>query len=157
MCLSTSDLHVIYSETQVQKLSLSDYLFDICDFCTDCSVMPSLPQGAFAACKIGEQFSGRKESTVMRPPTVFGQDGSRQNYSNNKKLMEYTPAKYNGKMMNSIWGLYNKYSPHNIKNVSDVDDAWKVAPEQGKYFTAQSTMNDARTSFWDATATFPRH
>uniref|UniRef100_A0A1B0CV00 Uncharacterized protein n=3 Tax=Lutzomyia longipalpis TaxID=7200 RepID=A0A1B0CV00_LUTLO len=117
--------------------------------------MPSLPQGAFAACKIGGKTAAEKDGCVMRIPGLFGQD--KQHYSNNKKLMEYTPAKYNGKMMNSIWGLYNKYSPHNIKNVSDVDDAWKVAPEQGKYFTAQSTMNDARNSFWDVTATFPRH
>uniref|UniRef100_A0A1B0GQF9 Uncharacterized protein n=2 Tax=Phlebotomus papatasi TaxID=29031 RepID=A0A1B0GQF9_PHLPP len=117
--------------------------------------MPSLPQGAFAACKIGQKFSSEKDTSVMRIPPLFGQD--KQHYSNNKKLMEYTPVKYNGKMMNSIWGLYNKYSPHNIKNVSDVEESWKVAPEQGKYFTAQSTMNDARKSFWDATATFPRH
>lgn len=28
---------------------------------------------------------------------------------------EYSPNKYNDKLMNSIWGLYNRYSPHNVK------------------------------------------
>lgn len=30
--------------------------------------------------------------------------------------MEYSPVKYNEKLMNSIWGFYNRYSPHNIKS-----------------------------------------
>lgn len=33
--------------------------------------------------------------------------------------MELSPLKYNSKLMNSIWGLYNRYSPHNVKNVND--------------------------------------
>lgn len=28
---------------------------------------------------------------------------------------ELSPLKYNSKLMNSIWGLYNRYSVHNIK------------------------------------------
>lgn len=28
---------------------------------------------------------------------------------------ELTPLKYNSKLMNSIWGLYNRYSVHNFK------------------------------------------
>ena len=27
------------------------------------------------------------------------------------------PTKYTSKMMNSIWGMYNKYSVHNLKAV----------------------------------------
>ncbi|XP_059608651.1 uncharacterized protein LOC132256320 [Phlebotomus argentipes] len=152
MCFAarSSDNPAIRATKSAQE-SLAVFLFDICQ---DCLTMPSLPQGAFAACKVGQKMNSEKESAVMRRSALFGQD--KQHYSNNKKLMEYTPAKYNGKMMMSIWGLYNKYSPHNIKNVSDADEAWKVAPEQGKYFTAQN-VNDTRSSFWDATATFPRH
>lgn len=33
--------------------------------------------------------------------------------------MELTPLKYNSKLMNSIWGSYNRYSPHNVKKVND--------------------------------------
>jgi hypothetical protein len=29
--------------------------------------------------------------------------------------------KYNGKLMNSIWGLYNRNSPHNFKSLNDID------------------------------------
>lgn len=30
-------------------------------------------------------------------------------------LMQLSPSKYNEKMMNSIWGRYNRNSPHNFK------------------------------------------
>lgn len=30
-----------------------------------------------------------------------------------------TPMKYNSKMMNSIWGMYNRYSVHNFKKNID--------------------------------------
>lgn len=64
--------------------------------------MPSLPQAAFAVCKIREQNSKRK-------------DGTSGPYYN-QQSMEYTPVKYNEKFMNAIWGHYNRYSPHNIKS-----------------------------------------
>lgn len=34
--------------------------------------------------------------------------------------MEPNPMKYNSKMMNSIWGMYNRYSVHNFKK--NIDD-----------------------------------
>lgn len=30
-----------------------------------------------------------------------------------------SPLKYNSKLMNSIWGFYNRYSPHNVKKIND--------------------------------------
>lgn len=35
--------------------------------------------------------------------------------------MELSPLKYNSKLMNSIWGLYNRYSPHNVKKINDAN------------------------------------
>ena len=45
--------------------------------------------------------------------------------------MELTPLQYNSKLMNSIWGLYNRYSVHNFKKIIDANEgvftaAWGV-------------------------------
>lgn len=66
--------------------------------------MPSLPQAAFAVCKIREQHSR---------PSKKSQDGSGGNMY---QSLDYSPVKYNEKYMNAIWGHYNRYSPHNIKS-----------------------------------------
>lgn len=42
--------------------------------------------------------------------------------SNDFSGRELTPLKYNSKLMNSIWGLYNRYSVHNFKKNTDADD-----------------------------------
>jgi uncharacterized phage-associated protein len=42
-------------------------------------------------------------------------------------VLEQPPAKYNSKLMNSIWGLYNRYSVHNLKKVTEGEEAvWGV-------------------------------
>jgi len=33
-------------------------------------------------------------------------------------VIEQPPVKYNSKLMNSIWGQYNRYSVHNIKQIA---------------------------------------
>jgi len=99
--------------------------------------MAAIPQGAFAACKIREQFNER-ELIVARLRSAAFDKGSvdNGNASTRKCLIsphwvngsfthrffyflfperEYSPNKYNDKLMNSIWGLYNRYSPHNVK------------------------------------------
>lgn len=72
--------------------------------------MPSLPQGAFAACKVREQLYNKTDSDRG------DQTPSPRLFYANKKLTEYSPVKYNEKFMNAIWGHYNRYSPHNIKS-----------------------------------------
>uniref|UniRef100_A0A6M2DCM6 Putative product n=1 Tax=Xenopsylla cheopis TaxID=163159 RepID=A0A6M2DCM6_XENCH len=64
--------------------------------------MAAIPQGAFAACKIRE----------------------------NRECLELTPVKYNSKLMNSIWGMYNRYSPYNFKKSNDTEIAPFVAGDQ---------------------------
>jgi hypothetical protein len=39
--------------------------------------------------------------------------------------------KYNGKLMNAIWGIYNRNSPHNFKSLQNPDSAAMVQKEQG--------------------------
>ncbi|XP_016953651.1 uncharacterized protein LOC108026949 [Drosophila biarmipes] len=75
--------------------------------------MAAIPQGAFAACKIREQFNER-ELIVARLRSAASDKGSVDN-GNASTQREYSPNKYNDKLMNSIWGLYNRYSPHNVK------------------------------------------
>ncbi|KAH8301832.1 hypothetical protein KR059_012523 [Drosophila kikkawai] len=80
---------------------------------TAASKMAAIPQGAFAACKIREQFNER-EMIVARLRSAAADKGSLDN-ANSLTQREYSPNKYNDKLMNSIWGLYNRYSPHNVK------------------------------------------
>lgn len=63
--------------------------------------MPTLPQAAFAVCKIREQNA--------RSSPEHGDGDLYQS-------MDAKPVKYNEKYMNAIWGHYNRYSPHNIKS-----------------------------------------
>lgn len=77
--------------------------------------MPSLPQAAFAVCKIREQNSRSSQG---------GSGGLHQTM----ETMELMPVKYNDKFMNAIWGHYNRYSPHNIKS----NDAAIATSSNGK-------------------------
>lgn len=38
------------------------------------------------------------------------------------EIVQLAPVKYNEKMMNSIWGLYNRNSPHNFKKNNAAGD-----------------------------------
>lgn len=46
-------------------------------------------------------------NTVAKVRNQWEKMDREQNY----KVMDHPPAKYNGKLMNSIWGLYNQYAP----------------------------------------------
>ncbi|XP_037954524.1 uncharacterized protein LOC119684535 [Teleopsis dalmanni] len=84
------------------------------DHCKDCAKMAAIPQGAFAACKLRENYRDRDLIIARMKSSADKNDA--KNLNSNKKLMEYSPVKYNSKLMNSIWGFYNRYSPHNIKS-----------------------------------------
>ncbi|XP_054269231.1 uncharacterized protein LOC128990722 [Macrosteles quadrilineatus] len=75
--------------------------------------MSSIPQGAFASFKIRQGMDGKGYNKLKEekcfPPV-------------NKKLVEHSPLKYNSKMMNSIWGQYNRYSVHNMKKNTDSNE-----------------------------------
>lgn len=77
------------------------------------STMAAIPYGAFAACRAMKR---EPESDLKVSRSIPAYEPKI-----NRKVLEYTPVKYNGKMMNSIWGLYNRYSPHNIKKSCDAN------------------------------------
>lgn len=62
--------------------------------------MSAMPQGAFMARKWTEN------QKRMPKEEISFWDG----------IMELKPLHYNSKLMNSIWGLYNRYSVHNLKD-----------------------------------------
>ncbi|XP_053688219.1 uncharacterized protein LOC128737572 [Sabethes cyaneus] len=78
--------------------------------------MASLPQAAFAVHKLRKP-KNEKDLTVARL-SMEKQETPR--YMNNQTL-DLSPVKYSDKFMNSIWGLYNRYSPHNFKKNNGSD------------------------------------
>ncbi|KPJ14159.1 hypothetical protein RR48_00788 [Papilio machaon] len=90
-------------------LTPENIVLKLCEACQ--SNMASIPPSAFSAKRIRETERNMKISNIdKRGPSskVF-----------NTNMIELTPLKYNSKLMNSIWGSYNRYSPHNVKKVND--------------------------------------
>jgi len=71
--------------------------------------MASVPFGGYAAQKV------RHNMTLSSNASNFDNKKKTHSYSNDMSV-EISPSKYCAKMMNSIWGLYNRYSVHNLKS-----------------------------------------
>lgn len=91
--------------------ALDEIFFNLCKGCV-AAAMSCVPPSAFSAGRIREATRDMKsppgKSTTESPIKYF-----------HTKFMELSPLKYNSKLMNSIWGFYNRYSPHNVKKVSE--------------------------------------
>nr|XP_013189736.1 unnamed protein product [Amyelois transitella] len=81
--------------------------------------MAAIPPSAFSAGRIRET-----QRQDMKITTNVKSKGDTK-FFNLSALTELSPLKYNSKLMNSIWGFYNRYSPHNVKKVTD-DFAFKA-------------------------------
>uniref|UniRef100_T1E350 Uncharacterized protein n=1 Tax=Psorophora albipes TaxID=869069 RepID=T1E350_9DIPT len=115
------ELAALQQVQQQNYCALANLLFDQCG---ECNRMACLPQAAFAVHKLRKQ--NEKDLAVARLSTTDKQDVPR--YLNS--TLDLTPVKYSEKLMNSIWGLYNRYSPHNFKkNIGEV--------QQQQYFGMQ--------------------
>ncbi|XP_068617914.1 uncharacterized protein [Battus philenor] len=86
-------------------------VFKLCEACQK-NTMASIPPSAFSAGRIRQAERDMKISNIDKknPANKFF----------NADITGLTPLKYNSKLMNSIWGFYNRYSPHNVKKVNDV-------------------------------------
>ncbi|XP_058791719.1 uncharacterized protein LOC131664546 [Phymastichus coffea] len=97
-------------------------------YCRECNRMATVPQGAFAVLQV------RKNSERPFPAKFYHEQEKEtkdsKNVGFNAKVLqegrELTPLKYNSKLMNSIWGLYNRYSVHNFKKI-DANEAGLLA------------------------------
>ncbi|XP_075980666.1 uncharacterized protein LOC142979556 isoform X2 [Anticarsia gemmatalis] len=92
-------------------------------------VMASIPPSAFSARRIRETQREMKVSKTSKT------NESTKFFTNT--FMELSPLKYNSKLMNSIWGLYNRYSPHNVKNVNDA-----AKPHSAELQQSAATFNN---------------
>ncbi|XP_043275539.1 uncharacterized protein [Venturia canescens] len=113
---------------KLTKREIRDLFFDNCD---GCLTMAAIPHGAFAVRKVRE--NNERRFLISKMEKRGGNDKeSKQDTGYSKKNSqeegrELTPLKYNSKLMNSIWGLYNRYSVHNFKKNTDADDAMNAA------------------------------
>jgi hypothetical protein len=105
--------------------------------------MASVPMGAFATHKIRANANGKwQEEEKKSDGYYWGKKHSKDQFPFGKfnqecehifcflnflqlgwtfqfdAVMEQPPVKYNSKLMNSIWGQYNKYSVHNFKQIA---------------------------------------
>lgn len=107
------DLRRIFTKKQIRELLFEN--------CIDCGKMAAIPLGAFAACKVR---ANRERSFLISPDEEKEKPGKEFAYNCRPPLegWELTPLKYNSKLMNSIWGLYNRYSVHNFKKNTDSNE-----------------------------------
>ncbi|KAK9711563.1 hypothetical protein QE152_g25405 [Popillia japonica] len=96
------------------NLNLFELLFEYCSHC-GCSFaeMSTIGHAAFAVCKVRQN----NEKMVIKMQSI---ELEKDKFYDEQHNMEPNPMKYNSKMMNSIWGMYNRYSVHNFKK--NIDD-----------------------------------
>ncbi|XP_067145370.1 uncharacterized protein [Centruroides vittatus] len=82
--------------------------------------MASIPCTSFSAAKIHENM--KKEKQQQKPQFMGENSFSKGNElpPTSKSFLEIlTPHNYNSKLMNSIWGLYNRYAPDAFQKNSE--------------------------------------
>jgi hypothetical protein len=113
----------------IPTYQLEELLFDFCPECHK-QKMSSIPQGAYAASKVRineGKIQAPNTNNMLSAKTKDSEKSiPQQPYYPNvyKKFLEQPPVKYNSKLMNSIWGLYNRYSVHNLKKVTEGEEAF---------------------------------
>ncbi|CAL1676782.1 unnamed protein product [Lasius platythorax] len=90
--------------------------------CIDCGKMAAVPQSALAVRKV-RCNNERAVSMSVRGEKGKSEEKKENTFNSWLSLgWELTPLKYNSKLMNSIWGLYNRYSVHNFKKNADAEE-----------------------------------
>ncbi|XP_004931766.1 uncharacterized protein LOC101735939 [Bombyx mori] len=110
VCEDSNSFELIIA--QKKTVTLSKLIFELCKAC-ELKKMSCIPPSAFTAGRIRET---QRENRDLKMPNVdMGKKPDKYFSFTNVEL----PVKYNSKFMNSIWGKYNRYSPHNVKKVND--------------------------------------
>uniref|UniRef100_A0A0C9QPR6 WDR6 protein n=1 Tax=Fopius arisanus TaxID=64838 RepID=A0A0C9QPR6_9HYME len=108
------------AEGTIKKFTRREIYEFVFDRCHGCGKMAAVPQGAFAVRKVRETHE--RNIVIVKMEKKEGDDRDNRGSGFKKNLTEgreLTPLKYNSKLMNSIWGLYNRYSVHNFKKNTD--------------------------------------
>jgi len=81
-----------------------------------CGKMAAVPigGGAHAAFKVRDKLGGGPPGPDSRSGRQFTPPSAHQTTLNEAPTSQ--PVQYNAKIMNAIWGMYNRYSVHNIKS-----------------------------------------
>ncbi|XP_011633403.1 uncharacterized protein LOC105424717 [Pogonomyrmex barbatus] len=107
---------------QYTRRQITELLFESC---IDCERMSAVPQGAFAAIKVRENMDKKNAASTSAMKTENKEDTEKKRFISYPKTpqegWELTLLKYNSKLMNSIWGQYNRYSVHNFKKNTDAE------------------------------------
>ncbi|XP_060521234.1 uncharacterized protein LOC132698923 [Cylas formicarius] len=89
-----------YSQFLTTTNDFLNEIFGICKACLSEEIMAAVPQGVFAAEKVRKNLESAENH--------YYRDNTSLNATN-----------YSSKYMNSIWGMYNRFSVHNLKKVMD--------------------------------------
>lgn len=90
--------------------------------------MASMPFGMHAVQKVRANMSLSANAATTGNKR---QKDNNINYKfNNDQYVDPSPSKYCDKMMNSIWGLYNRYSVHNFKSNTSSGQAQTTTLQQ---------------------------
>ncbi|XP_018019150.1 uncharacterized protein LOC108675631 [Hyalella azteca] len=76
--------------------------------CTNCVAGMSMP---YAMQMVKAEQKRRSQGSSPPPPSAYMEEPPAVSIASGQ-----SPMMYNSKMMNSIWGMYNKYSVHNFKS-----------------------------------------
>jgi len=105
-----------------------------------CKCAKTMPVGAFAVQKVKENAERYKKQFELN--NTHG-DKYFKGYN-----IDLSPTKYSSKYMNSVWGMYNRYSCHNLKKVMDKPNV--LYSEGQQKYVGSSFQSAAETSAADS-------
>ncbi|KAJ3645033.1 hypothetical protein Zmor_022723 [Zophobas morio] len=116
------------------KIKIFNVIFS-CSFVYDVE-MSVVPHGAFASHKVRQ---------------------NEEKLKNQRDACDLTPPKYSSKYMNSVWGMYNRYSVHNFKKNMDEQAFAFTAHQQdaGPKQSVEKTSTDLKGSLSSAKNLLP--
>ncbi|KAL4703551.1 hypothetical protein ACJJTC_010171 [Scirpophaga incertulas] len=98
---------------KLNTCTIKSIWFNLCKAC-QAKTMAAIPPCTFTAARIRETQRDNDMKLAKNTPKL--NDFTKFFETN---FSELSPLKYNSKLMNSIWGLYNRYSPHNVKKITE--------------------------------------
>ncbi|KAF5285873.1 hypothetical protein FQA39_LY04334 [Lamprigera yunnana] len=96
--------------------------------------------------KTGKMSAAPQAAFMVRKYREMDQKPSEEYVPFSTDHMALNPVKYNSKMMNSIWGLYNRYSVHNLKDSLD-KNTFVDAVVQQKQSVAGTASSGSKSVF----------
>ncbi|XP_044740615.1 uncharacterized protein LOC123301781 [Chrysoperla carnea] len=123
---------VIFPNNFCMRIKILIEVFEICSDCLKLNGrMSTIVPGAYCTRKVREN--------EMYLSKMSPKDNNQKYEYPDSRLTELSPLKYNSKLMNSIWGLYNRYSVHNFKQNTDANQHILNGEQQKKEIVVTPT------------------